>query len=520
MNPALALAPCRRPAHCTGIGLVTIGILVTCFLPLAVGCAEPNPYVESSSGGAGGAMGGRGGTGDRVATGGTTAGPGGSDNQGGTGQPDAPWPAPAGVDSSLESTGPAADGLTAELDAAAPEKPAVPSSCGNSVVDPGESCDPLSTCPSTCPPIGCQLRTLVSEGTCMARCESGAMQTICGNGDGCCPSGCSALNDSDCVLPNRMFVTSRTYTSDLGGLTGADQKCADQARLAGLAGTFIAFLSTSAMPAMGRFGNARGWVRIDGRPFGDTQQDLLRGRIFYPPVIDEFGKTIVAPAVFTGTQFGGMPGTTANDWQGTGDCDAGDAFNGAGRWYQYFTGCTPAHLYCFEIARTATVSVPPPQNGRFAFVSKGPFDPSLGIAAADEVCGSEATAAALPGSFRAFLGTATAAPVSRVSLIGPPWWRTDGVQLVETAGDLATNKLLAPVLVTAARTYDAQSSSVWTGAVEPGKASAETCSNWTNKSATATAVVGSAAWLSRWSSDGSYRAPCDKADNRIYCFQQ
>jgi hypothetical protein len=70
--------------------------------------------------------------------------------------------------------------------------------CGNSIVEPGELCDPLASCPASCAPLGCQLRTLQGAGTCAARCVNSGMQTACVNGDGCCPAGCNAVNDTDC----------------------------------------------------------------------------------------------------------------------------------------------------------------------------------------------------------------------------------------------------------------------------------------------------------------------------------
>ena len=75
--------------------------------------------------------------------------------------------------------------------------------------------------------------------------------------------------------PNLVFVTSTTYRGDLGGLQAADARCRERARAANLRGTFVALLSSSTVDARTRLGTARGWVRTDGRPFADTQDDLL-----------------------------------------------------------------------------------------------------------------------------------------------------------------------------------------------------------------------------------------------------
>jgi Abnormal spindle-like microcephaly-assoc'd, ASPM-SPD-2-Hydin len=72
--------------------------------------------------------------------------------------------------------------------------------CGNGTLEPGELCDPLTTCPQTCPMQGCTLMALVEAGTCLARCMEAGQETQCRANDGCCPSGCNAANDSDCAV--------------------------------------------------------------------------------------------------------------------------------------------------------------------------------------------------------------------------------------------------------------------------------------------------------------------------------
>jgi hypothetical protein len=72
-------------------------------------------------------------------------------------------------------------------------------SCGNGVVEAGETCDPPSSCPSSCSDgDGCTLDTLTgSADNCSASC-SHAPISECRAGDGCCPAGCDANSDSDC----------------------------------------------------------------------------------------------------------------------------------------------------------------------------------------------------------------------------------------------------------------------------------------------------------------------------------
>lgn len=78
--------------------------------------------------------------------------------------------------------------------------------CGNGVKEAGEKCDGKD-CPTVCPPIGCQLRTLANPGTCQAECvDSASKITQCGAtadgggaSDQCCPTGCTSGNDPDCA---------------------------------------------------------------------------------------------------------------------------------------------------------------------------------------------------------------------------------------------------------------------------------------------------------------------------------
>ena len=60
---------------------------------------------------------------------------------------------------------------------------------------------------------------------------------------------------------NRVFVTSSKKTGDFGGLAGGDTECNSLASLAGLPGTYVAWLSTATVNASTRLGSAQGFVR-------------------------------------------------------------------------------------------------------------------------------------------------------------------------------------------------------------------------------------------------------------------
>jgi hypothetical protein len=71
--------------------------------------------------------------------------------------------------------------------------------CGNGVVEVGETCDPPSSCPTSCDDGNvCSADQLSgSAATCTAICQHTPI-SVCRSGDGCCASGCNTNNDNDC----------------------------------------------------------------------------------------------------------------------------------------------------------------------------------------------------------------------------------------------------------------------------------------------------------------------------------
>lgn len=76
------------------------------------------------------------------------------------------------------------------------------SSCGDGVIDDeeGETCDPMTDCPTSCNDFNaCTVDTKNgSASTCNVECSYSDIGQ-CDSGDGCCPQGCSSVNDSDCM---------------------------------------------------------------------------------------------------------------------------------------------------------------------------------------------------------------------------------------------------------------------------------------------------------------------------------
>lgn len=136
----------------------------------------------------------------------------------------------------------------------------------------------------------------------------GAWSGAC-TGTGSCTVTVTAdmtVNASFALQPNVMFVTSTFSDGNLGGLDGADRTCNNLAVAAGLRGTFVAYLSSTAGPihAPSRVGTAAGWVRVDGRPVMQRIEQMHLGTLINPPRLTERGEDVDVSEVrfaWTGT---------------------------------------------------------------------------------------------------------------------------------------------------------------------------------------------------------------------------
>jgi hypothetical protein len=348
------------------------------------------------------------------------------------------------------------------------------------------------------------------------------------------PVDAAPINDAPLEVPgspseNRAFVTSGTFSTNLGGLAGADAKCQQAAESVGFPGRFVALLSTSTSSGFDRLGNARGWIRVDGRPLGDTKADLVAGKIYYPLSVDEHGSQVPdLDYAFTGTKPGGMPeiGKTGSDWGVPAPgCQVAVAVAAAGdsTWYGNSTSdCEhPQRLFCFEIDRNTPLSPPIRLTGaRIAFISKDVWDPSRGLADADRRCGEDAAAAKLAGRFLALLATKSATAISRLDLTQPTWVRPDGAAIVAKASDLAAGQVLTPVVLGADGQQPPSLSDVWTGAMTPNLPADMSCEDWSSSSMTIAATTGAArVGGTNWFANGG-RYCGFSVFTRIYCFQQ
>jgi hypothetical protein len=339
--------------------------------------------------------------------------------------------------------------------------------------------------------------------------------------------------------PNFIFVTSERFNTTFRPPEVADTKCNQAARAAGLPGDFRAWLSTSSRDARDKLEGARGWIRTDGAPFADTVDDVVSGRIFNPPLLDERGHPVPTgpeDLVATGTDYQGLNFADANchDWQHDIASQAAGGYADAttDRWtYADLEACGyPMRLYCFGVDQTFTVK-PPPATGRRAFLSDTGFLPEGGIAAADAHCAREAAEAGLSGTFLALLPAGGISAGARFSAAGSAvWYRLDGVPINAHGSHLFSGApLLTPLNVTSKGRYEAYGESsgpavVRTGAPDPNVAVdvSTICYDWTGPdrrpSLGGYTSGGSLHRTGDWWSTKVMTVACDWAA-QVYCFE-
>lgn len=189
--------------------------------------------------------------------------------------------------------------------------------CGNDIIDPNEECD---------------------DGNIY-------------DGDGC---------SSSCVKENKIvFLTSRTYSGNLGGLDGADTICNDLALDAGLPGTYKAWLSDSVTSVSERFSHAGPYILVDGTIIADNWIDLTDGYLSHQINRDENNYSYgTQQNVWTNTQWNGEVKNNSDinnckNW--TASISSLGGYGSSSYTYYYWTdrnseiSCSYSRrLYCFE----------------------------------------------------------------------------------------------------------------------------------------------------------------------------
>jgi len=196
--------------------------------------------------------------------------------------------------------------------------------------------------------------------------STGPVEPTCGNGvveEGeTCDDGNADPDDGckECASDSIVFISSEIYQGyDLGGLYGADQRCRSLAAKGGLLRpeTFLAWLSTPTMSAADRLLHSRGRYKlVNGLVIAQDWASLTSGSLLNTITVDENSQS-QDTRVWTGTLADGQP-AVGSEFCGDWDDDSGLLlFGGAGRslaadsGWSFFAqgGCDSQYrLYCFE----------------------------------------------------------------------------------------------------------------------------------------------------------------------------
>lgn len=149
-----------------------------------------------------------------------------------------------------------------------------------------------------------------------------------------------------------VFVTSSSFDGNLGGVSGADAICQGAAGVAGLTGTFRAWLSDDLGNSPNNNFNQSGeFINIDTK-IADFWADLVDGTLDNTLDLNEFGGARVS-SVWTYTVSSGDANSTGNNcqnWTSNSSGDAGEVGFTQGGWTDSGTEICSSKLpiYCFR----------------------------------------------------------------------------------------------------------------------------------------------------------------------------
>ena len=239
------------------------------------------------------------------------------------------------------------------------DSPASPGVCGPSPkgevcraaasgCDAEETCDGAAT---TCPADAVVPKDGPGVGACLGYACDGTTATCKGacTTTSDCASGFTCISKA-CTKFKHVFTSSKTYDGALGGLTGADQRCNDLAKAAGLPGTYMAWLTDSKQSPLTRFTPYAGpYALVTGSKLANDFSDLTDGLAGAAVLRDESGASVGMVLGWTGmTSSKFDPTETCGDWTSAAPSAQGTAVYTT--WSQNVTQpCnSQARLYCVE----------------------------------------------------------------------------------------------------------------------------------------------------------------------------
>jgi hypothetical protein len=358
------------------------------------------------------------------------------------------------------------------------------------------------------------------------------------------PNGVSQIQVTLKAVPgNLVFATAKDFDGNLGGLAGADEKCAAAARDASLSGHYVALLSTGTTDARSRLvipGTAlpaRGWWRLDGLPVFDSVDDIFtRHSVLYTLSYTSNALPEGSEAVWTGSDVDGkaVAGTTCDDFTSNSASRggySGKIGHGPGRWiWSWPSTCSETNkLYCFGVDSYNQVPISSKPEAKKIFVTRKPL-PMMGRAAGDALCESEKPPGS--GTVKALIST-TDMPASAFITPDRTYVRPDGI-VVGTGAELIAAAKLSGTIHSgiwqhgdgsyAVSVPDGPAEAVWIGfpgylgGLDSAGTLETTCSNWTSVSATQSATVGEVDNLAGYV-ESPYVGDCTQ-QLPIYCVEE
>jgi len=334
---------------------------------------------------------------------------------------------------------------------------------------------------------------------------------------------------------NLIFATLGLFPTNYNGAGSYDSVCNGAATTAGLNNStntgFIALMSDSNSNAITRLGTARGWVRLDGKPFADTQTALFtNNQVFYPIAFQEDGQLRNSAILLTGTAPNGTASpNNCNNWNSTVNDGSmitlGSSFGGPAQWSSgssSFCGVM-ASLICMGKTKNVPVSVPAaPAAGRKIWVSSGSFTPNA-TSTPDALCqGSRPAGVSTAVALIARAGTAAS------SILGSTtsYYRVDGTfvgtgtDLQALPAQLVSKPMSTGIWQSEDGLYPLSGPQVWVGGSSFTAAAriVDTCGDWTDPNA-GTSIYGIPQLASSsWWGFSSFAMDCN-TPARIYCVQ-
>jgi hypothetical protein len=152
------------------------------------------------------------------------------------------------------------------------------------------------------------------------------------------------------------------------------------------------------------------------------------------------------------------------------------------------------------------------------FVTVNVIGASSGVAGADALCQSEATAAGLVGTYVAWVSTSGASASGRLTP-SASYSLPSGTAIASNMANLLANGPAAPINITAAG-QQSSAAGVWTGTAANGTDTGTDCNGWTASDSTTTGTAGNdgaSGSSGNWTNAG---ANACNAQLHLYCFQK